>query len=94
MPRFALHAAGIEGAEWRLLARKFISCGDCAKLSLTTWRRCDDSPETLGGTPCDTISGRLLAAYTDADGKFTGDFGDEFANRAAFISFVSDALAI
>lgn len=31
-----------------------------------------------------------LAAYTDADGKFTGAFGKDFANRAAFISFVSD----
>lgn len=35
-----------------------------------------------------------LAAYTDTNGKFTSDFGDKFANRAAFVSFVSDAPAI
>ncbi len=31
-----------------------------------------------------------LAAYTDADGRFTGAFGKDFSNRAAFIFFVSD----
>lgn len=35
-----------------------------------------------------------LAAYTDADGKFTGAFGDEFKDRNTFISFVSDLSAI
>lgn len=57
------------------------------------------APETAssveGGKPYKKVNIEAsLAAYTDADGKFTGDFGKKFANRAAFISFVSNGLAI
>ncbi|TQW04489.1 hypothetical protein IF2G_08259 [Cordyceps javanica] len=31
-----------------------------------------------------------LAAYTDANGRFTGAFGKDFSDRAAFISFVDE----